>query len=145
MGLGQGEVGVGPDREGPQLPAGVEDRSVTSVFPTAVSPAYAFENAYVAHDTLFYGVGYWIKFPAAFTDTLEGVARLEDSVAVHAGWNLVGMISAPVDAASVTSAPAGIIASAFYGYANGYAAATTLLPFRAYWVKCSADGVLVLH
>jgi hypothetical protein len=78
-------------------------------------------------------------------DSLTGDDRLIDTVAVHAGWNLVGMISVPVSAATVETIPPGLLASLFYGYDGSYAVASTLEPFRAYWIKCSADGFVILR
>jgi hypothetical protein len=127
------------------VPLSVSDRSVASIFPSATSAAYAFDNAYIQHDTLAYGTGYWIKFPTAVLQPLTGVERVTDTIAVRAGWNLIGMISVPVAPSSVETIPAGILASSFYGYEIGYAYASTLQPFRAYWIKCSADGFLILR
>lgn len=126
------------------VPLKVVDPRASTLFPAAVSPAYAFENGYAQKESLANGVGYWMKFPAVVEDTVSGIERLEDSVAVHSGWNLVGSLSISVTAAAVTSVPAGIVSSPFYGFGGTYAIADTLLPFRGYWVKCSQDGVLVL-
>ena len=39
--------------------------------------------------------------------------------------------------------PPGIVASQFFGFAKGYAAADTILPGRGYWVKLNQEGRLV--
>lgn len=123
------------------------DPAVANVFPNAVSRAFAFVSGtgYVERDTLVIGAGYWLKFSAAEIDTFVGCPIACDTIPVVAGWNLIGMISSPVATSSITSIPSGIITSSFFGYGSGgYTAATTLLPFKAYWVKVSQAGSLIL-
>jgi hypothetical protein len=127
------------------IPFSVADRSVATIFPGATSAAYAFDGGYVQHDTLSPGVGYWLKFPSATTDSLTGTERLRDTIAVHAGWNIVGALSVPAAASAAATLPPGLIVSQFYGYDGSYTVASTLFPFRSYWVKVSADGLLILQ
>jgi uncharacterized membrane protein YiaA len=51
----------------------------------------------------------------------------------------------PVTAASIAKDPPGIVLSGFFGYSNGYFPADSLLPGKGYWVKASADGIIVLQ
>lgn len=128
------------------LPLDVENASVPSVFPTAVSPAYGFTRfGYERRDTLSRGVGYWVKFGAADTVLISGVVRLRDTIAVTGDWNLIGSISSTVDVSEIIEIPSGISASEYYEYFDGYSVSQLLQPGLGYWVKCTQTGVLVLQ
>jgi hypothetical protein len=129
------------------VPLSVGDFRATSVFPTGVSHAYAFDplSGYVRRDTLEHGSGYWLKFSSGQSVSMTGLERSADTIAVQQGWNLVGSITFPVPVGSVTSVPPGIVMSAFYGYAGLYASVVTLQPGKAYWVKCNSPGVIILQ
>jgi photosystem II stability/assembly factor-like uncharacterized protein len=128
------------------LPVAVGDGRVPQLFPDAASGAFAYEDetGYVARDTLRLLEGYWLKFPAADSIGITGIEEGRDTVAVGAGWNLIGAVSGPVDTTLVIQMPPGLIVSAYYGYDAGYAAADSLRPGRAYWVKSAAAGQLIL-
>jgi hypothetical protein len=74
------------------------------------------------------------------------VEVLRDSLPVLAGWNLIPTLSVPVEDSTVVSDPPSIILSPFFTFTTegGYERATVLLPGRAYWVRVSQSGVLVL-
>jgi hypothetical protein len=127
----------------PLVPSSGDLRKV-ALFPSAISPAYAYEDQYVLKDTLEPGRGYWLKFDSAQTVGMTGLGRTLDTVAVSKGWNLVGSLTDEFPSAAVGSQPPGIIESPFYGYSNGYSAADTLEPFHAYWVKVSQNGLLFM-
>lgn len=125
------------------VPLIVADYRKSVLFPSVGSNvAYAFENGYVQKDTLKNGVGYWLKFPASEEVGFNGVERNQDSIAVIAGWNMIGVLSSPALASAVTSNPEGIRLSGFFGYRNGYYEADTLEPAKGYWVKVSDNGKL---
>ncbi|MCX6162218.1 MAG: hypothetical protein NTV87_12905, partial [Ignavibacteriae bacterium] len=48
------------------------DMSKTSLFPDAATPAYWFNNGYIANDTLKNGVGYFIRFNTGNTYNING-------------------------------------------------------------------------
>ncbi|MGA9115740.1 MAG: endonuclease/exonuclease/phosphatase family protein [Bacteroidota bacterium] len=129
------------------LPLDVSDPRPASVFPQAISNAYRFEAAqgYVAEDSLREGAGYWLKFDAVDTVAITGNLRPSDTLQVAAGWNLMGSVSDTVPAGSVASIPPGIILTEFYEFNGSYIPASALLPGRAYWVKTSSEGFIVLH
>jgi hypothetical protein len=126
------------------LPAQIFDSRVSAVFPDASSPAFSYDHSYIIRDTLMGGVGYWIKFPNLKNITLTGSPINSDTLDVIAGWNLVGSISVPVPVASIIQIPDSIIVSSFFSYDAIYTVADTLYPAKAYWVKLSASGKLVL-
>ena len=47
------------------VPALADDRSTGSLFPDAITSAYAYDDGYIVCDTLESGLGYWLKFPAS--------------------------------------------------------------------------------
>ncbi|MBI4546894.1 MAG: lamin tail domain-containing protein [Ignavibacteriae bacterium] len=126
------------------VPLTVADQRKTTLFPNAISNAFRYVQAYQIDDTLDYGVGYWLKFPASKVVSLTGVERTLDSIPVVEGWNMIGTISNPVDKDNVVQVPSGIVVSSYFGYQGGYTVAETLEAARAYWVKANAAGTLVL-
>lgn len=126
------------------LPLVPDELQKDLLFPGAISPAFAYQGAYVVEPSLEFGSGYWLRFPTRQAVTILGDEREEGAIPVTEGWNLIGTISFPVPVSSVTSSPSGIIKSRFFGYGTGYEAADTLRPLRAYWVKVSQAGQLIL-
>jgi hypothetical protein len=118
------------------------------VFPSASSPPFHFDpgTGYAVTDTLRMGNGFWLKFDAPESLAVAGNVAWSDSIPVTAGWNLVGMISGPLDSAAVTSIPPGIRVSGFYRFdpSAGYLMDAMLQPGRGYWVKAGSDGLLIL-
>jgi hypothetical protein len=126
------------------IPVDAANRWRDSLFPDASSRAFTYEGSYKAKDTLAVGRGYWIKYPNATMIPLRGVPVKTDTIQVTAGWNMVGSISEPVPAESVTTEPSGIKASNFFGYDGRYAVADTLQPGKAYWIKMGQVGKIIL-
>lgn len=126
------------------LPLGVSDASLAASFPASLSKAFSYEEGYVRHDTLRQFAGYWIKFDTSNVYAFAGDPDAGDSIPVVAGWNLLGAISFPVDAASIQSQPAGLLGSPFFGYNGVYVIEDSLRPIEGYWVKSKGPGKLVL-
>jgi hypothetical protein len=126
------------------LPDTVTDQRATSVFPTATSSAYAYDNGYLVKDTLQYGTGYWLKFGADQDVGVNGPTLTTLSVSVKSGWNLIGTTGTPLATSTIMSTPPGITTSEFFGYNGQYLATDTLVPGHAYWVKTDSDGQLNL-
>jgi len=125
------------------LPAQVNDGSKNTLFPEAVSEAFAFtDGTYTTKDTLELTVGYWIKFEDQADVLIEGAARDSATVTVRQGWNMIGCISSTVDVDSIIQQPPGIIATGFFEYDGFYSETETLEPGRSYWVKINSPGTL---
>jgi hypothetical protein len=128
-------------------PLAVANDSVSQLFPGASFPyAFAFSPAtgYVQQYRMLNGAGYWEKFESAGSSTIVGSQITLDTIPIVQGWNMIGSISDPVDTASIVQVPPGIVATQYFGYSAGYSPAGTLVPGKAYWVKASAPGQLIL-
>lgn len=126
------------------LPLSVSDARKSTLFPTATSGAFAYHGGYQLKDTLENGTGYWVKFSADQIVDIVGATRAADTVAVSAGWNMIGSVSAPLPVVSIAADPTGILQSPFYGYGGSYGVADTIFPGNGYWVKAAQAGTLVL-
>ncbi|MBI4547507.1 MAG: VCBS repeat-containing protein [Ignavibacteriae bacterium] len=127
------------------VPVNVRDYSKATVYPTAASPAFAYQAGYVARDTLEQGAGYWVKFDGVQTLNYFGNPLLLDTIDVNDKWNLVGSLTSAVDADAVSSIPLGIIATSFYAYDGSYQVVDSLRPGNAHWVKVSQAGEIILN
>jgi len=120
--------------------------SVRTLYPEAMFP-YAFSftpsSGYEQQTVLEKGKGYWEKFGSVGMQFPSGDMRLLDTLEVQAGWNMIGSISVPLDTGMVVALPSGLRTSAWFSYAGSYAAADTLLPGSAYWVKAAFQGRFV--
>jgi len=58
---------------------------MTVVFPTAITPAYAYDHGYVQKDTLANGVGYWLKLRSAGIIDIVGIPTSAETIAVKNG------------------------------------------------------------
>ncbi|HUN66348.1 MAG TPA: LamG-like jellyroll fold domain-containing protein [Bacteroidota bacterium] len=120
------------------------DRSKSSLFPTAVSQAFAYIGEYVKADTLTTGTGYWMKFQKAEPNFVVGNQMIAETISVGEGWNLIGSISNPVPVSSITTDAEGTVTSQFFGYGEGYFTSDTIYPGQGYWVKADRNCNLIL-
>jgi hypothetical protein len=119
--------------------------SVQQVFPTSLFDyGFSFDGAagYQRKYLMETGRGYWAKFGGPTTMYPSGSFLRDDTVAVEAGWNLVGSLSSSLDTGAISSNPPGLTGSLWFGFSGGYSAASKLDPGKAYWVKANASGVL---
>ena len=125
------------------VPLQVDDMSKETLFPTAVSRAWWYNNGYVGEDILSQGRGYWLKYDNPDTTELWGT-RFDGTIPVRSGWNMVGPYDYNVDTSLIVYTPANIRLSKFWGYSNGYIAESILKSGKGYWIKISEDGILDL-
>jgi hypothetical protein len=128
------------------IPVQATDMSTGGLFPVPAptSSAYSYSNGYVTTSTLIVGKGYWLKFPSAATYNILGQTVASKNIAVVSGWNIIGPFEQNVSVSSITSTPANIVASNYFGYNNGYTQASTLEFGKGYWVKVNQQGTLNL-
>jgi hypothetical protein len=117
--------------------------SVQVLFPIClgcpVPPPFYADSCRLPH-----GRGRWLKCPTGGTVSITGMSLHADTIVVATNWNIIGSISYPVAASSVTSIPPNIIRSRFFGFSSGYVPVDTLRPGSAYWVKTNQSGWIVL-
>ena len=126
------------------VPVISDETMKNSLFPTTISQAFSYEGSYVVKDTLEFGKGYWLKFPADETTLVRGMGIGLDTIDVLPSWNLIGTISGSVPINSIIQIPEDIVRSPYFGYAGSYHSVDTLNPSNAYWVKVDQPGKLVL-
>ena len=126
------------------VPAMVADYRKSVLFPTSVTNAFAYKGGYVPKDTLVLGEGYWLKFDSAQTVPVAGHYLTSDTIDVSEGWDMIGSLSAPIAAAQISSDPAGIVTTQFFGYNGNYITCDSIQPGKAYWVKVNQRGKLIL-
>ena len=127
------------------LPLHVADSALSALFPGVASHAFLYDGiAYETDDTLDPGRGYWVKSNSVQNVQLFGESIHRDTIAAAPDWNLLGTISDPVSVSDIVQEPGNIIVSPFFGYAGNYQPTDTLYPGRAYWVKVSQSGKLIL-
>jgi hypothetical protein len=85
-----------------------------------------------------------MKFDSVETFPVDGYLLLRDSIDVVNGWNIIGSLSYPVDVTTIASEPPGLVTSEFVGFENGYSSSDSIQPGKAYWVKVSGNGKLLL-
>ena len=119
-----------------------------NLFSTATGHPFSYTPGmgYIIQDTMHPGPGYWVSYIAC-DDSLQTIpgARLQDTLQLQQGWNLIGSLSSPVAAKTIATFPEGIISSKFFAYLGAYSIADTLFPTKGYWVKVSASGSLFLN
>ncbi|MBI1807708.1 MAG: T9SS type A sorting domain-containing protein [Ignavibacteria bacterium] len=125
------------------VPLQVGDYRKTTLFPTAISNAFAYQGTYVIRDTLKNGAGYWMKFSTPQSVAIFGTPLQTETVAVAADWNMIGSLSAAIPTSAVI--PLGTsVTSQFFTYSQGYQISSTIDPGKAYWVKMDTAGNLLL-
>jgi hypothetical protein len=127
------------------LPAGVEDGSLSAVYPGGTGGTlYSYDGAYVGVDGLVSGEGYWLHFPDAGTTTITGAPISSLTLSLTAGWNLISGISETTDVSAISDPGGIIVAGTIYEFMASYANASVLTPGQGYWINASADGDITI-
>ncbi len=126
------------------VPLVVGNFSKTFLYPTATSPAFAYQGSYVPEPTLANGTGYWLYFNGSQSVSMTGFLLGLDTVHVNTGWNMIGSVSSSVPVSNITSIPGGLVTSPFFGFNGSYVVSSTIDPGKAYWVKVTQPGILIL-
>ena len=129
------------------VPLLVSDYRKTTLYPTAVSSAFAYQGSYQARDTLQNGEGYWLKYASAATAQFSGTSFVRETIDVADNWNMIGGVSYPALITDVTPIAPTTVASNYFGYSSssGYFVEDTLKPGKAYWIKVNNTGQIVLR
>lgn len=126
------------------LPVNVIDNRKTFLFPDATSNAFRYDNGYVQSDSIYNGLGYWLKFNSARTYNISGLEMDSIIISVKTGWNLIGGLNHQINVGDIRTIPENLLSSSFYGYESGYLPTTIILPGKGYWVKVYQDGQIIL-
>jgi photosystem II stability/assembly factor-like uncharacterized protein len=126
------------------FPIQVENKLITSIFPSAQSGAFLYINSYTPVDSVPDGLGCWIKFPATTTLWIAGTPIPSDTLPIYTGWNIIGSISDSIDTSFVITMPPTAITSDYYGYGQSYEVSKFIKPGKGYWVKSAYDGIMIL-
>lgn len=128
------------------VPLAVSDYSVFALYPSAITPAYAFDpnSGYQVVDTLENGPAYWIKFSYGHFIFMDGADVTSDTIQVAEGWNLVGAITTPTPVENITSDDPGMTMGYFWKYNSSYETVDTLMANQGYWVKANKAGSIML-
>jgi photosystem II stability/assembly factor-like uncharacterized protein len=129
------------------VPLTVADYQKSSLYPTATSVAYSYDSAdgYQVRSVLENRKGYWLKFGGSQNVSMTGYPRDTDTIVVQTGWNLMGSITTAVPIGSLVTTPPGIITGVIYGFnVSGYYTATSIEPGKAYWVKVTQPGQIIV-
>jgi serine protease AprX len=133
------------------LPNKLADHNRYSIYPSAISEAFIYNNSYISLDTIPEKVGFWLKSNSTLNVMMPGLPRLIDTIDVVAGWNMIGTLSDSVLMDSVIQIPDSIfyLSHDVFTYTTeytGYQVDTTYFrPHRAYWIKAKANGKLILN
>lgn len=120
------------------------DNRKANLYPTATSSAWDYNSVYSVAESLWAGKGYWLKFDSEQTLELEGYIFDEDTLALDAGWHIIGALSSGIPTSAVVSDPPDIISSLFFTYDHGYQSSDSLLPGKGYWVQTNQASNLIL-
>ncbi len=110
------------------LPIIAVDPHYQTLFPNATTGTlYGFNSAYYSTEIMETSIkGYWLRFPAAETVTLEGEPVYNTSISLNAGWNIIGSVFCDV-VLSTVSDPGGIITpGTLYGFDGAYYSASSI-------------------
>lgn len=125
------------------VPLRANDMRKTTLFPDAISPAFAYLDSYYTEDTLNLGKGYWLKFSDSGSVNVIGYKTQSYSLNLNGGWNLFGTFDFNIHTNDVQTNPPNIIVSNFFKYDKGYKVAETLEVGKGYWVKLNQPGTLI--
>ncbi len=124
------------------VPLKSTDMRKNSLFPDAVSSAFAYLDGYYTEDTLKLGKGYWLKFNDAGSVNIIGYKTNSYSIDLNSGWNLFGVFDLNVQTNDVTTNPPNIIVSNFFKFDKGYKVTDVLEVGKGYWIKLNQAGTL---
>ena len=124
------------------VPMKVTNGKAATLYPGAASGAFMYYAGYQAIDSLQPGTGYWLKFDSARAYVISGTVFAVETLAVQAGWNMIGSASQPAPVSAITTLTIDLTTSSFFRYKSGYFAADMLQSGEGYWVKASIAGML---
>ncbi|GEM_PF-5421537 len=127
-------------------PVKVENAHYQQLFPDANDGTlFGFADTYESRDSLKIGIGYWLQFGSAGTQTMTGTPVRSIQRNLNNGWNL---IAGPVDSVSwgeIDDPDDILIDNTLYSFNGIYRSEDTLAPGHGYWVQANAGGTITLE
>ena len=126
------------------VPVGLEDYSVSTVFPTAIS---VYNSNYQLVTSLANGPGYWAKFPSEVLKNFEGDIIEAQEIPVIQGWQIIGTNSYKTRRPFLHSSPPNIIETIYRFENGGYILMDTCFRIKSgygYWTKTSSAGTIYM-
>ena len=96
-------------------------------------------------DSLKLGTGYWLRFPAVETVTIQGIYVDSLTITLMQGWNLISGISDNLALSDVGDPGGIIIPGTLFGYNGAYYLSDSIRQGRGYWLRTSAAGSVTLR
>ncbi len=129
------------------LPLDVPGPNYLTLFANAV-PGTLFgydSSGYYPATSIDATKGYWLKFPAAESDNVEGVEITLMNIGLALGWNMIGGPNCSVPIGNIEDPGGIIISGTIFGYdSSGYYPATYIDATKGYWIKASAPGAITI-
>lgn len=123
------------------LPLQVFDNHYLSVFPNAnPNTLNLFDGTYVLEEYMDFGIGYWLKFPAAETVTISGIPQNTVTTFLNEGWNLIAGPSCNVPLSNVDDPNNIIVPNTLNEFTGVYELSDTIMQGTGYWLKAYAPG-----
>ncbi|MGM0588262.1 MAG: T9SS type A sorting domain-containing protein [Bacteroidota bacterium] len=105
-----------------------------------------FDGTYEIVESMQMGRGYWIKSFEEGEIKYKGGARLQNSVQLKAGWNLIGSIGDTVSTQAIIDGGDILSSTPVKTFENGsYVDATEILPGGGYFIHANSEGTIELR
>lgn len=136
-------VGVNAGSNLIAAPLQTNDMRLTTLFPDALLPPVLLPGTTIT-STLHTGRGYPVSFTKDFLYSLCGDPVAPQTIAIHAGWNLVSVFDLPVPVAALTINPPEARQTPFFQLVNGiWSPVPWLRPGKGYLVRFSQPALLL--
>jgi hypothetical protein len=105
---------------------------------------FQFGEGYENVQEISPGIGYWLRFYNDGQTIIEGYVIPELVVTLNENWNLISGNATEIPVTSIIDTEGIIVPNTFYVYDEGYVNAETLLPGRAYWMRATESGTIII-
>jgi len=123
------------------LPVGLTDTGQASVYPDAIEGTlFSFVESYVQQEHLESGIGYWLRFNEAGSNSITGTPITFLNLSLQSDWNLISGLSSTFNVSDISDPGGIIIPGTVFGFGESYELADALEPGRAYWLRTTSAG-----
>lgn len=118
------------------LPVITDDRSITTLYPSAVTEAFEYSGSYIPVSSINYHKAYWIKFNNNDTSSHIGIPITSDSLNVAEGWWMISSLGCPVIVEQMICNPS---PCKIYVFRGVYTSPSVINPGEGFWIKGPAS------